>query len=108
MKGSFWKKLTAGALALLLVSGGVPMQPIAENLRPAVTASAEEVAENVLLDLYRDKIDYKVYSDDTSNITHYTELNETTFSSFVGKLLGNGSHIWTNNNTEADIHLGRH
>ena len=106
MKGSFWKKLTAGALALLLVSGGVPMQPIAEYLSPAVTASAEEVAENVLLDLYRDKIDYKVYSDDTSNITHYTELNETTFSSFVGKLLGNGSHIWTNNNnTEAEIHL---
>ena len=40
MKGRFWKKITAGALALLLVSGGVSMQPIAEYLNPAITASA--------------------------------------------------------------------
>ena len=42
MKGRFWKKLTAGALAALVMSGGIPMQPIADLAHEfSITASAE-------------------------------------------------------------------
>lgn len=46
MKGKILKKVIAAALVLTLVSGGVPVQPIAEYLNPAITASAAEYTQN--------------------------------------------------------------
>ena len=41
MKGKFWRKALAAALALLIVSGGVPVKPFTDILSPvAITASA--------------------------------------------------------------------
>ena len=43
MKGRFWKRTAAGLLALLIVTGGVPVQPFSlmfDNI--AITASAED------------------------------------------------------------------
>lgn len=45
MKGKFLKKLTAGALAALVMSGGIPMQPIAQWFEGvALTAFATQYA----------------------------------------------------------------
>lgn len=47
MKNHFWRKTAAGLLALLIVSGGVPVQPFTDIFSPvAITASA---ASNVYL-----------------------------------------------------------
>ena len=47
MKNHFWRKNAAGLLALLIVSGGVPVQPFTDIFSPvAITASA---ASNVYL-----------------------------------------------------------
>ena len=62
MKGRFLKKLTAGALALLMVSGGVPMQPIADYLSPVITASAQE----------QDPVTYIGADGEEETITDYT------------------------------------
>ena len=41
MKGKFWRKALAAALALLIVSGGVPIQPLSQVFEDiAITASA--------------------------------------------------------------------
>lgn len=41
MKGKFWRKALAAALALLIVSGGVPVKPFTDILSPAaITAEA--------------------------------------------------------------------
>ena len=42
MKGRFWRKALAAALALLIVSGGTPIQPLSQVIEDiAITASAE-------------------------------------------------------------------
>ena len=46
MKGRLLKKAAALTLAALLVTGGVPVQPIAEYLNPSITASAAEYTQN--------------------------------------------------------------
>ncbi len=41
MKGRFWKKTLAACLALVIVSGGMPVMPVTDIFRPAaITASA--------------------------------------------------------------------
>ena len=47
MKGQFWRKALAAALALLIVSGGVPVKPFTEIFRPA--AITAEAASNFYL-----------------------------------------------------------
>ena len=45
MKGRFWRKALAAALALLVVSGNVPIRSVADLFGgAAITASAEEGA----------------------------------------------------------------
>lgn len=47
MKGKFWRKALAAALALLIVSGGVPMQPFTQIPESTViTANAAEYTQN--------------------------------------------------------------
>ena len=42
MKGRFWRKALAAALALLIVSGSTPIQPLSQVFEDiAITASAE-------------------------------------------------------------------
>lgn len=46
MKGKIWKKSVAAALALLIVSGGVPIEPIADifgDMAVSVSAATGEV-----------------------------------------------------------------
>ena len=96
MKGRFWKKLTAGAFALLMVSGGVPMQPIADMLGDlSITASARGAVESITIDLYPS---YMTYGDAT-----YNDFNTLDFSAFVGDLLGKNTVIWCNNNTDLNL-----
>ena len=44
MKGRFWRKALAAALALLIVSGSMPIQPLSQVFEDiAITASAEDI-----------------------------------------------------------------
>ena len=47
MNGMFWKKSLAAAMALLIVSGGVPIKPMSDIFSP-VAITAEAVGESVL------------------------------------------------------------
>jgi uncharacterized repeat protein (TIGR02543 family) len=47
MKGKFWRKALAAALALLIVSGGVPVKPFTEIFRP-VAITADAVGEQIV------------------------------------------------------------
>ena len=48
MKGKFWRKALAAALALLIVSGSAPIKPITDVFGDiAITASAEGNTINI-------------------------------------------------------------
>ena len=48
MKGRFWRKALAAALALLIVSGSTPIQPLSQMFEDiAITASAETVTSTM-------------------------------------------------------------
>ena len=48
MKGRFWRKAVAACLALLLVSGNIPIQPVADIFgNMAITANAETATSTI-------------------------------------------------------------
>ena len=47
MNGMFWKKSLAAAMALLIVSGGVPIKPMSDIFSP-VAITAEAVGEQIV------------------------------------------------------------
>ena len=105
MKGKLWKKLCAGVLALLIVSGGVPMQPIADMAREfSVMASADEAYittnENVTTAL-KWSGNYTVTEDVTISGTAETLVSitgDTTITIAAGKTLTvNGIIEFSNN-----------
>ena len=61
MKGKFWRKALAAALALLIVSGGVPVKPFTDIFRPvAITAEAESGNCGSLADFIGDYTDRNI------------------------------------------------
>ena len=61
MKGRFWRKAVAACLALLLVTGNVPIQPVADLFgNMAITANAETSTINV------DGTDYTLFTSFTA------------------------------------------
>ena len=89
MKGKFWRKALAAALALLIVSGGVPVKPFTDIFSPvAITASAEGEIEGVT---YIDE------NGEEQTISEYTVLDENTTELTEGWYVVDSS--FTNPNT---------
>ena len=91
-KNKAWKRVTAAVLALMLVSGTVPVQPIAEliNEYTAVVAYADET-ETLLTTLTFGGS--STYSETTSGVVNVTATNVTAYDAAYGWLwlAGEGS-----------------
>ena len=99
MKGKFWRKALAAALALLIVSGSVPIKPISDIFESvAITASAEGNTINIEAN-GQTISDTTTWTDCTVNITGsgtVTFSNRITISGTVTLNLGEGTTLAAN------------
>ncbi|MBR0483592.1 MAG: starch-binding protein, partial [Oscillospiraceae bacterium] len=75
MKGQFLKKTIAGLMALLIVSGGMPLQPVSKIFeRTAITAKATNIAPTPITGLVAEKNEYGYWkSQALANAGEYDE-----------------------------------
>lgn len=77
MKGQFLKKAIAGLMALLIVSGGMPLQPVSKIFeRTAITAKATNIAPIPITGLVAEKDEYSYWkSQALVNAGEYDEVS---------------------------------
>lgn len=91
MKGKFWRKALAAALALLIVSGSTPIQPLSQVFEDiAITANAETNTSTITVD----STDYTLFTGFTA--TDGTAVgNAFVYGNMVDGDLSSSFHVFT-------------
>ena len=106
MKGKLWKKALAACLALLLVSGGVPIQPFTDIFSPvAITASATDYTDFLTVSSSGTATGYFTYNNHFYKV-YWFGIN-TTKTTTVKLIYGDNNNIRAriNNNSSGFINL---
>ena len=98
MKGNFWRKALAAALALLIVSGGVPIQPVSQLFeRTAITAEAAQTTLTYTFKKDSNIYSYIVYNNTERKLSndYYWDTGTAQFDDMTITITGRGVNVDT-------------